>query len=282
MRPRESDIDAVFDACQDAELQRWVPHPVPLQPRGRRVLRAQLRAARRVERAVRGLGSAARRRPPDRDRGGAQGRRGRFGLTRVLAGAGGARKRLHAGGAPEGHRVRPRSRRHGLHPAALGVDRRETKRAWRLAQALGFAFEPGVSHEVEFRGEKRTAVTGYRLPRLRRAVRRRGRLRSLTRRCPDRRRADTTGAVSARITAVIPAVSTAASGHVHADEDPREAGVGLDEADRDLDELDHEEDRREAADGLEPQPPAPRRRGPRSARTSRRPGSHGRAPGSRG
>ncbi|WP_223690579.1 GNAT family N-acetyltransferase [Leifsonia poae] len=27
--PRESDIDAVYDACQDAEILRWIPVPIP-------------------------------------------------------------------------------------------------------------------------------------------------------------------------------------------------------------------------------------------------------------
>ena len=159
--PRESDIDAVQSACQDAELQRWVPVPAPY---GREDAEFFVR-----DYVPHGEVS------------------GRFTVWALrldhepLVGVVEVRKDDAEGSASIGCWLAPAARGHGyMHeaherilPFALdpqGLD--FTRLRWesltgndasmKLALALCFTFAPDSSHEVAFRGETRTAVSGYR------------------------------------------------------------------------------------------------------------------------
>lgn len=158
--PRESDIDAVFDACQDAELQRWVPIPSPYShedaeffvrsyvPHGASSGRYAVWALRRDDRLI-GIVEVRR----DDAVGSAS-----LGCWLAPAARGNGYMR-------EAHR---KVMEYALDPGGMGFTRLRwesiagNEASLALALALGFSFEPGVSHEVEFRGEKRTAITGYR------------------------------------------------------------------------------------------------------------------------
>ena len=208
---------------------------------------ATCRTARRAD--VLGLGVPARRRAADRDRGGAQGRGGRLGVARMLAGAGGARDTATCGRRSRASWRTPSTRRAGLHPAALGVPGRQ-----RGEQA------PRASRRFRVRSGERTRCV---LPR-REAHRRRrasaprrapaSATRRVAARCRRRRRsgACATGAVSASTTAVIAAASIAASIMWMPTRIPGQAGVRLDEADRDLTSSTTRRIAREATHGLVP------------------------------
>ena len=159
--PGESDIDAVQSACQDAELQRWVPVPAPYT-------RAD------AEFFVRDYvphGAVS----------------GGFTVWAIrldhepLLGVVEVRKDETHGSASIGCWLAPTARGHGymheaherilpfaLDPDGLGFTRLRWESvsgndaSMKLAQDLGFRFDPDSAHPVPFRGETRTAVSGFR------------------------------------------------------------------------------------------------------------------------
>lgn len=159
--PRESDIDAVLDACQDAEVLRWIPLPKPYKredaeffvrdyaPHGETSGQFRVWAIRQDD--------------------------------QPLIGAIELRKDDAAGSASIGCWLAPAARGKGfmreaherilpfaLDPAGMGYTRLRWESidgngaSMRLAVELGFTFDPSSSHEVDFRGEKRAALSGYR------------------------------------------------------------------------------------------------------------------------
>jgi RimJ/RimL family protein N-acetyltransferase len=159
--PRESDIDAVFAACQDAELQRWVPIPSPYThedaeffvrsyvPHGTSSGRYSVWALRQDDRPLMGLVEVRKDDAP-----------GSASLGCWLA--------PEARGKGYMREAHQRILEFALDPGGMDF----TRVCWeslignevsmKLALALGFSFDPDQSHEVEFRGEKRRAVSGFR------------------------------------------------------------------------------------------------------------------------
>lgn len=159
--PRESDIDAVLDACQDAQTRRWVPLPDPYTRKD-------------AEFFVRDYvphGEAS----------------GRFTVWAVridehpLLGIVEVRRDEAAGSASVGCWLAPSARGHGymheaserilgyaLDPAGLGFSRLRweslegNEASMRLALGLGFEFDAASAHDIDFRGESRRAVFGFR------------------------------------------------------------------------------------------------------------------------
>ena len=158
--PRESDIPAVLEACSDAETLRWVPLP---EPYTRESAEFFVRAY-----CPHGLAS------------------GRFtvwaireGGSRPLLGVVEVRRDEAAGSASLGCWLTPGARRrgvmtealaavcaHALSPDGLGLDRLRweylpgNEASRRLADAVGFDFAGAQAHVVDFRGERREALTG--------------------------------------------------------------------------------------------------------------------------
>ena len=158
--PREADIDAVLDGCQDPETQRWIPLPSPYTrenaeyfvrsycPHGLAPGRYTVWALRERETAPL-IGVIEVRR--DEAEGSAS-----LGCWSVPAarGRGLLREGLIA------------VTRHALDPDGLGFTRLRWERlagnvaSGRLAEAAGFVFDPGTEHTVDFHGERMPAVVG--------------------------------------------------------------------------------------------------------------------------
>ncbi|WP_431277059.1 GNAT family N-acetyltransferase [Leifsonia poae] len=157
--PRESDVDAVFRACQDPEILRWVPLPDPYTRE----------SAEFFVRSYVSHGVAS----------------GRYNVWAIriddepLIGVVEVRKDEAPGSASVGCWLSPIARDHGymrealarviehaLHPEGLGFTRLRWESlegnisSTRLAESVGFAFDPASVHRVEFHGEQRTAVVG--------------------------------------------------------------------------------------------------------------------------
>lgn len=158
--PREADIPAVFEACNDPDVLRWLPLPEPYT-------RA---AAEFFVRSYCPHGLAS----------------GRFTVwavreyrTRPLVGAVEVRRDQAAGSASVGCWLTPAARHrgvmaealtavcaHALDPRGLGFDRLHweylpgNEPSRRLAEAVGFGFAGARPHTVDFRGEQREALTG--------------------------------------------------------------------------------------------------------------------------
>jgi RimJ/RimL family protein N-acetyltransferase len=157
--PRESDVDAVFQACQDPEIRRWVPLPDPYTRE----------SADFFVRSYVAHGSAS----------------GSYTVWAIridddpLIGVVEVRKDQVAGSASTGCWLAPVARGHGfmgealkrvaehaLDPAGLGFTRLRweslegNEASRRLAESVGFVFEADAAHEVEFHGEPQTAIVG--------------------------------------------------------------------------------------------------------------------------
>ncbi|MEY9953485.1 GNAT family N-acetyltransferase [Leifsonia sp. EB34] len=158
--PRETDIPAVYEACLDPEIARWIPLPEPYTRES-----AEFFVHSYVPH---GLAS------------------GRFtvwaireGETAPLIGAVEVRRDEAGGAASLGCWLTPSARRRGvmtealtavcsfaLSPDGLGFDRlyweylpgNEASR--RLADAVGFDFSGARPHTADFHGEQREALTG--------------------------------------------------------------------------------------------------------------------------
>ncbi|MFF1878858.1 GNAT family N-acetyltransferase [Leifsonia sp. NPDC058230] len=157
--PRESDIDAVFHACQDPEILRWVPLPDPYTRE----------SAEFFVRSYVSHGAAS----------------GSYTVWAIriddepLIGVVEVRRDESAGSASVGCWLAAVGRGHGymrealdrvvehaVDPAGLGF----TRLCWetlegnatsrRLAESVGFVFEPASVHVVDFRGETRSAIVG--------------------------------------------------------------------------------------------------------------------------
>jgi RimJ/RimL family protein N-acetyltransferase len=157
--PREHDVDAVFRACQDPEILRWVPLPDPYTRESaeffvRSYVPHGLASGSFTVWALR-IGDAP------------------------LIGVVEVRRDEAAGSASVGCWLSPVGRGHGymrealrrvvehaLDPDGLGF----TRLRWeslegndpsrRLAESVGFVFAPDSAHEVEFHGERRAALVG--------------------------------------------------------------------------------------------------------------------------
>ena len=158
--PREGDIAAVFEACRDPELLRWVPLPEPYT----------IENAEYFVRAYCPHGLAS----------------GQFTVWAIreaesspLVGVVEVRRDETAGSASVGCWLTPSARRRGvmtealtavgeyaLSPEGLGFDRLRweylpgNEASRRLAEAVGFDFAGAQPHPVGFRGEQREALTG--------------------------------------------------------------------------------------------------------------------------
>jgi RimJ/RimL family protein N-acetyltransferase len=157
--PRESDVDAVFQACQDPEIRRWVPLPDPYTRE----------SAEFFVRSYVAHGSAS----------------GSYTVWAIridddpLIGVVEVRKDEGAGSASTGCWLAPAPRGHGymrealkrvveyaLDPAGLGFTRLRweslegNEASRRLAESVGFVFEADAVHEVEFHGGPQTAIVG--------------------------------------------------------------------------------------------------------------------------
>ena len=158
--PRESDIAAVLEACQDPEVLRWIPLPEPYTRESAEFFVRDY--------APHGLAS------------------GRFTVwavrestTAPLVGAVEVRRDEAEGAASLGCWLAPSARgrglmtealtaicAHALSPAGLGFDRLHweylpgNEASRRLAGRVGFDFDGAQPHPVEFRGEQREALTG--------------------------------------------------------------------------------------------------------------------------
>lgn len=158
--PRETDIPAVYEACQDAEILRWIPLPDPYTPE----------SAEFFVRSYCPHGLAS----------------GRFtvwaireGESAPLVGVVEVRRDEAAGSASLGCWLASSARRRGimsealaavcaeaLDPGGLGFERlrweyvpgNEASRA--LAEAVGFDFSDAQPHVVDFHGERRVALVG--------------------------------------------------------------------------------------------------------------------------
>lgn len=158
--PRESDITAVFQACSDPDVLRWIPLPEPYTRQN----------AEFFVRSYSPHGLAS----------------GRFtvwavreGETRPLVGVVEVRRDEAPGSASVGCWLTPAARRrgvmtealtavcaHALDPEGLGFERlhweylpgNEVSR--HLAESVGFDFAGVEPHTVDFRDEQREALTG--------------------------------------------------------------------------------------------------------------------------
>ncbi|KRC51128.1 hypothetical protein ASE16_09365 [Leifsonia sp. Root227] len=157
--PRESDIDAVYAACQDQVIQQWIPLASPYTHEN----------AEFFVRSYVPHGAAS----------------GRFTVWAYRIGDGGllgvieVRKDEAAGSASVGCWQVPDARGHGymrealsrvvahaLDPEGMGFSRLRweylvgNERSKRLAMDVGFVFDQASAHTVDFRGESRGAVVG--------------------------------------------------------------------------------------------------------------------------
>lgn len=157
--PRESDIDAVFAACSDAVVQRWIPIPSPYTRED----------AEFFVRSYVPHGTAS----------------GRFAVWAVriddepLLGTVELRRDETTGSASVGCWQAPDARGHGymrealarilsyaFAPEGLGLTRLRweylvgNEASKRLATALGFVFDERSLHAVDVRGDAREAVFG--------------------------------------------------------------------------------------------------------------------------
>lgn len=159
--PREADIPAVLDACQDAAIQRWLPLPSPYT--------AENAAFFVRDYCAHGLASGqytvwAIRTAPDT----------------ALSGVVEVRRDEAPGSASLGCWLAPSARghgymrealaevaRHALDPSGLGFSRLRWEMlagnevSLRLAQDAGFGFDPADGRAVDFRGERRATLVGY-------------------------------------------------------------------------------------------------------------------------
>jgi RimJ/RimL family protein N-acetyltransferase len=158
--PRETDIPAVLEACSDPEVSRWIPLPEPYtQENAEFFVRSY---------SPHGLAS------------------GRFTVWAIresadgpLIGAVEVRRDEAAGSASIGCWLATASRRRGvmtealsavcayaLDPGGLGFDRLNweylpgNEASRRLAEAAGFDFAGALPHAIDFRGDRRDALTG--------------------------------------------------------------------------------------------------------------------------
>ncbi|MFF1633137.1 GNAT family N-acetyltransferase [Leifsonia sp. NPDC058248] len=158
--PREGDIDAVFRACQDAQIHEWVPLPDPYThesaeffvrsyvPHGEASGAFTVWAVRLDDDPLIGVVEVRR----DRAAGSAS-------LGCWLA--------APARGNGYMHEALSRVVEHALDPQGLGFSRlrweyllgNETSK--HLAESVGFEFDPSTAHEVVFHGRMRHAVVGY-------------------------------------------------------------------------------------------------------------------------
>jgi RimJ/RimL family protein N-acetyltransferase len=158
--PREEDVDAVFAACRDPEVLRWVPLPSPYAredaeffvrsycPHGETSGRYTVWAVR-VRGAATFLGAVELRRD-------VAARSGSFGcwLAPDARGHGYMREAVTA------------VCRYALAPKGPGFEQLRwvclagNDRSRRLAEAAGFAFDDDAPRSVEFRGEQRPAAIG--------------------------------------------------------------------------------------------------------------------------
>lgn len=158
--PRESDIDAVFRACQDPEIREWVPLPDPYTlesaeffirsyvPHGEASGAYTVWAVRLDDEPLIGVVEVRRDETP-----------GSASLGCWLAAA--------VRGSGYMHEALARVVEHALDPQGLAFSRlrweylvgNETSK--RLAESVGFEFDPSTAHDLTFHGEPRHAVVGY-------------------------------------------------------------------------------------------------------------------------
>jgi RimJ/RimL family protein N-acetyltransferase len=158
--PREADIPAVLQGCSDPETLRWIPLPEPYtQENAEFFVRSY---------CPHGLAS------------------GRFTVwairenaTRPLIGVVEVRRDEAAGAASVGCWLTPAARgrglmtealaavcAHALDPGGLGFERLHweylpgNEASRRVSEAVGFDFAGAEPHTVDFRGERREALTG--------------------------------------------------------------------------------------------------------------------------
>jgi RimJ/RimL family protein N-acetyltransferase len=158
--PRESDIDAVLHACQDPEIEKWIPLPSPYERENAEFFVRNY--------APHGLAS------------------GSFSVWALrlnddspLVGVIEVRKDVAPGSASLGcwlapdargagymHEALERVASHALSPDGMGYSRlcweslTGNRMSRRLAESVGFVFESSATRDVDFRGERRPAVTG--------------------------------------------------------------------------------------------------------------------------
>jgi RimJ/RimL family protein N-acetyltransferase len=158
--PRASDIDAVYRACQDAQIHEWVPLPDPYTlesaeffvrsyvPHGEASGSYTVWAIRLDDEPLIGVVEVRR----DESAGSAS-------LGCWLA--------APARGSGYMHEALTRVVEHALDPTGMGFSRlrweyllgNETSK--RLAESVGFGFDPSTAHEVTFHGRMRHAVVGF-------------------------------------------------------------------------------------------------------------------------
>ena len=159
--PRESDIPAVLAACQDPRTQRWVPLPAPYTrenaeffvrsycPHGEASGRYRVWALRTDPTApLIGVVELRRDEAPCSASVGCW-------LDPAARGSGYMREALEAVAA------------YAFDPEGLGLERLRWEylpgndESRRLAESIGFAFDPADRREVSFRGEAHVAQVGF-------------------------------------------------------------------------------------------------------------------------
>jgi len=157
--PRDSDIAAVFDACQDPEIRRWIPLPDPYTiesaeffvrsycPHGLASDAFTVWAIRTGDDLpLLGVIEVRKDEAPGSASIGCWLARGARGSGVMHEGLGLVISNVLTGERPGLDRLRWETL------ADNGVSR-------RVAESVGFAFD-GEEHEVDFRGERRSAVVG--------------------------------------------------------------------------------------------------------------------------